>query len=87
MTIEEAKALYQEKDIERLSLIITLHDIGLTGQEVEQYMKLSEGGAATKQQRLAILNKRRVEVLDEIHVREAQLIRLDNLRRNVQAKA
>lgn len=87
MTIEEAKELYHEEDIERLSLIITLHDIGLTGQEVELYMRLSDGGTATKQQRLAILNKRRVEALDEIHVREAQLIRLDNLRRNVQAKA
>ena len=34
-----------ELDLERLSLIMTLHDIGFSAEEVELYMRLSvEGG-------------------------------------------
>ena len=32
---------YDETDLERLSLIMTLHDLDFTVEEVEKYMKLS----------------------------------------------
>ena len=31
---------YDDQDLERLSLILTLHDIGFTSEEVETYMRL-----------------------------------------------
>lgn len=31
---------YDEEDIRRLSLIMTLHDVGFSNQEVENYMRL-----------------------------------------------
>ena len=47
---------YDEQDIERLGLIMTLHDIGFTSSEVETYMRLTLEGDHTKQRRMAMLN-------------------------------
>ena len=33
---------YDGRDLERLSLILTLRDIGFTGEETERYMRLLE---------------------------------------------
>lgn len=33
---------YDDSDLERLSLIMTLHDVGFTIEEVETYMRLLE---------------------------------------------
>lgn len=53
---------YDETDLERLSLIMTLHDLDFTVEEVEKYMKLSleknEGEC------LNLLNKKRKGILD-----------------------
>ena len=69
---------YDETDLERLSLIMTLHDLDFTVEEVEKYMKLSleknEGEC------LNLLNKKRKGILDEVHVQEKQLLRIDYLR-------
>ena len=75
---------YDDQDIERLSMIMTLHDIGFTKDEVESYMRLMPQGKSTEAQRLNILNKRRSTTLDEIHFREMQLDRLDYLRHKIQ---
>ncbi len=75
---------YDDQDIERLSMIMTLHDIGFTKDEVENYMRLLLQGKSTETQRLNILNKRRSTTLDEIHFREMQLDRLDYLRHKIQ---
>ena len=69
---------YDETDLERLSLIMTLHDLDFTVEEVEKYMKLSleknEGEC------LNLLNKKRKVILDEVHLKEKQLLRIDYLR-------
>ena len=69
---------YDETDLERLSLIMTLHDLDFTVEEVEKYMKLSleknEGEC------LNLLNKKRKGILDEVHLKEKQLSRIDYLR-------
>ena len=64
---------YDDQDIERLSMIMTLHDIGFLNDEVESYMRLLLKGESTEAQRLDMLNKRRSATLDEIHFREMQL--------------
>lgn len=75
---------YNDSDIERLSTIMTLHDIGFSNEEVEQYMNLLLAGDSTKQERLQMLNKKRNGTLDEIHFKEKQLDRLDYLRYEMQ---
>lgn len=76
---------YDDQDIERLSMILTLHDIGFEPHEVETYMQLLLEGSTTQAQRLHMLNQRRKTALDEIHFREAQLERMDYLRHKLQA--
>lgn len=71
---------YDDQDLERLSMIMTLHDIGFTNEEVETYMRLLIAGEDTKDKRLRMLNKKRDSALDEIHFREKQLERMDYLR-------
>lgn len=75
---------YDDSDIERLSIIMTLHDIGFTNDEIEQYMRLLLGGRSTENERLKMLSKKRNGTLDEIHFKEKQLDRLDYLRFEIQ---
>ena len=72
--------LHDEEDIQRLSMIMTLHDIGFEKEEVETYMKLLLVGESTQQERMRMLNEKRNGTLDEIHFKEKQLDRLDYLR-------
>ncbi len=71
---------YDDSDIERLSTIMTLHDIGFTNAEVERYMKLLLQGKSGEDERLKMLETKRNGTLDEIHFKERQLDRLDYLR-------
>lgn len=75
---------YDDSDIERLSMIMTLHDIGFTNVEVEKYMRLSSQGKPAEQERMEMLNTKRDSTLDEIHFKEKQLDRLDYLRFEIQ---
>lgn len=71
---------YDDTDLERLSTILTLHDLGFTTAEVETYMRLLLETEHSESQRLRMLNDRRGAALDEIHFKERQLQRLDYLR-------
>lgn len=75
---------YDDGDLERLSLILTLHDVGFTAAEVETYMRLLLEQPERRLERLRMLNSRRAAVLDEIHVRERLLLRLDDLRHELE---
>ncbi|HIZ16675.1 MAG TPA: MerR family transcriptional regulator [Firmicutes bacterium] len=75
---------YDGSDIERLSMIMTLHDVGFTNDEVEKYMKLLLQGKQSEKERLKMLNDKRYGTLDEIHFKEKQLERLDYLRFEIQ---
>ena len=75
---------YDESDIERLSTIMTLHDIGFTNDEVEKYMCLLLKGKSTEKERLKMLSEKRIGTLEEIHFKEKQLDRLDYLRFEIQ---
>ena len=80
----KAKNEYDDSDIEHLSTIMTLYDIGFTAKETEQYMKLLLAGKSTHRERMNMLNKKRMITLDEIHFKEKQLDRLDYLRYEMQ---
>lgn len=75
---------YDNSDIERLSTIMTLHDIGFTNGEIEKYMRMLLKGKSTEKERLKMLNDKRLGTLDEIHFKERQLDRLDYLRFEIQ---
>ena len=74
---------YDDTDLERLSTIMTLHDIGFTTEEVEVYMRLLLEGELSVGQRLRMLEEKRSAALDEIHFKEHQLQRLDYLRHEI----
>ena len=75
---------YDDTDLERLSLIMTLHDIGFATDEIENYMKLLVEGKDSDAARLQMLNQKRSNMLDEIHFCEKQLDRLNYLRYEIQ---
>ena len=74
---------YDDTDLERLSTIMTLHDIGFTPEEVERYIRLLLEGTSSDVLRLRMLEQKRSAALDEIHFKERQLQRLDYLRHEI----
>ena len=75
---------YDDEDLERLSLMMTLHDIGFTTEEVETYMRLTLEQPDSERERLRMLSRKRDAALDELHFRERRLQRLDYLRYEIQ---
>lgn len=76
---------YDQTDIERLSLIMTLHDAGFTNEEVERYMRLALSDSETSEERMEMLREKRNGTLDEIHFKQIQLDRLVYLRFEIAA--
>ena len=68
---------YDDSDLEKLSLIMTLHDIGFDTEEIERLLLEHENSGT---ERLRMLEEKRNKALDEIHFREKQLDRMDYLR-------
>ena len=77
---------YDSRDLERLSMIMTLHDVGFSNGEVETYMRLLLSDTDTARERMRMLEKRRDQALDEIHLKEKQLQRLDYLRHRMRGQ-
>ena len=75
---------YDDEDLERLSTIMTLHDIGFTAEEVENYMRLLLEQPQSCGARLRMIEEKRNATLEEIHFQEKQLARLDYLRREIE---
>lgn len=75
---------YDESDLECLSLILTLYDIGFTKEEIQKYLRLFSGGKSTEKERLKMLSKKRRGTLEELHRKQKQLDRLDYLRFEMQ---
>ena len=78
---------YDDSDLEKLSLIMTLHDIGFDNAEIETYIKLSSEESQADILRMRMLEKKRHHMLNEIHFREKQLERLDYLRHKIRKEA
>ena len=71
---------YDEEDIRRLSMIMTLHDIGFDNTEIGTYMRLMLAGRNTDEERTRMIQLKRDETLDEIHFKQKCLDRLDYLK-------
>ena len=84
-TVKEVMGVWQydDRDLERLSMIMTLHDIGFSNDEVESYTRLLLKGESTEGERMLMLNQKRESALDEIHFKERQIERLDYLRHKI----
>lgn len=63
---------YRDKDMEILSLMVTLDEIGFTAAEIRAYL---DSGC-----QLSMLNERRDSLLRSIHQAEIQLEKVDYLR-------
>ena len=74
---------YDGGDLDRLSTVLTLRDLGFDSRETETYMRLLERPDSGRQ-RLRMMEEKRQETLVAIHLRERQLQRLDHLRRELQ---
>ena len=83
-TVKKVMGMWQ--DLERLSTIMALHDMGFTADEVESYMRLLLSDTDTARERMRMLEKRRDQALDEIHLKEKQLQRLDYLRHQMRGQ-
>lgn len=75
---------YDDTDLEYVSLILTLHDVGFATRDVERYMRLVVSPVDTRQERMKMLTALRAEAVDEIHVKQQRLDRLDYLRYQIQ---
>lgn len=49
---------YDDQDLERLGMIMTLHDIGFSPEEVESYIKMMLAGESTENERMKMLDAR-----------------------------
>lgn len=77
---------YDDEDIARLSMIMTLHDLGFAQDEIANYMRLLLQGDSTQAERMRILKQQRDKTLDEIHFQEQRLDRLDYLRHQIRKR-
>lgn len=74
---------YNDNDLEKIRMIMTLHDIGFDNKEVEIYIKLFIREDNSQKQRMEMLNNLRNKILDEIHLKEYQIMRMDYLRKEI----
>ena len=76
-----------DQDMEALNLLILLHESGFGPKEAKAYLAASLQRNAAVADCLKILNRKRKQMLEEIHQRETQLDRLDYLRYELQKQA
>ena len=70
---------YSDEDIENLSIIITLRDIGFSAEETDRYMRAKLSGKKDSSL-FCMLCEKRNSLLCEIHSMEDKLQRLDYLK-------
>lgn len=75
---------YDDEDLDRLSMIMTLHDIGFDEETIEQYMRnLVKEDKSANTMLLTILQRQRNNKLKKIHLLEKQIEKLDNLKNTI----
>ena len=75
---------YDDTDIERLSMIMTLHDIGFSKEDIDEYMQLLLSGQ-NNEECIKMLEQKRKGVLNKIHVLEKQIDNIDYLRNEMRS--
>ena len=75
---------YTDKDIENISMIMTLYDAGFDNDEVKNYICLCNEDTAVR--RTEMLAKKRKSTLDDIHLKQKQLDGIDYLSYKIMRK-
>lgn len=73
---------YDDEDIKRLSMIMTLYETGFSKEDIDEYMCLALSGE-NDEECLKILSKKRKKTLDKIHILEKQISNLDYLKNEI----
>lgn len=68
-----------EKELQDIRLIDSLLRIGVGSEELKRLKNLMLQGAGTKKEQIRLLRKCRFEILDEIHLKQQVLDRMDYL--------
>lgn len=68
---------YCDRDIERLSLILSLKKIGLIDSEILDYIHLEALGDQTKRERVNLLKTHRQQLLDQVHQKQKSIDQID----------
>lgn len=76
--------VYTDSDLALLSQMVTLYEIGFAPRQVQEYLCAGNAQSSANAVRLALLNRKRQELLNTIHQREEQLDKLDFLRYEIQ---
>lgn len=72
---------YSTEELEEMSMLCTLYDCGFTADKLKCYMDSKEAGNCLRQ--LDLLNEQRYALLDEIHVKQKLLDKLDYIIYNI----
>ena len=74
---------YSDADLTQLGTLMTLYDVGFTAEEAIDYLRLLLEQPENSRLRLQMLEKKRAKALDEIHICDRKLARLDYLRHEI----
>ncbi|WP_265457013.1 MerR family transcriptional regulator [Enterococcus sp. HY326] len=74
---------YDDQDLDRLGKIMALHDIGFENDEIKAYMQLTLLEPNSQVQQLKLLEKKRGQKLNQIHLEERKIERIDYLRQEI----
>lgn len=77
---------YDDRDLELLGRIMTLHEAGFEEKQVGMYLDFAQNGTEGQQKCFAMLQKQREQILAQIHSGEQMLERLDYLRYETETK-
>lgn len=70
-------------DLEKLKLILLLLDSGFDIEEIENYIKIQPIDKMGDIKKMKLLDKKRNQILDKIHIYEKQLENLDYIRHEI----
>lgn len=71
---------YDESDFEKLSIMMTLYHIGFSNEDINKYMCFMMSSNDDMKECLSILNVKRKNIMEEIHLNEKKISQLDYLR-------
>ena len=72
-----------DSDLEKLKLILLLQDSGFDVKEIEDYIKIQTIDEKGDIKKMKLLNEKRNQILEKIHIYEKQLGNLDYIRHEI----
>lgn len=79
LNLEDLNGDNLEKELQDIRLIDSLLRIGVGSEELKKLKNLMLQGTGTKKEQIRLLRKCRFEILDEIHLKQQVLDRMDYL--------